>query len=365
MQRVATLKDVAELAGVSVATVSRVINGHANVSSKTRALVENAILQLNYSPNTIARSLVTGRTGTILLFIVQEDPIVPSTWAYELPIIQGIYDYLKIRSWDLQIAMCSYREFQKTGFLSRHLSTKNFAGILIMSAWLVERHIVSELKKRNLPYLIIGAHDPDHKSLTITFDNAGAVKDLVKHLSASGSQLFGLIGGARNQLHMQARTQGMLSALRENGLPVSNRLIRFGEWSVESGYRLMKELLAANPRPTAFVCGNDNIAVGAIKAISESGLAVPRDIAVVGFDDNIVAQVVSPTLTTVRIPLRKMGMLAAERLVQEFSQPDEENRQVVLPCELVIRESSSIMKTLTHVNCITIGRFYSGNQPDQ
>ena len=133
MQRGATLKDVAKLAGVSVATVSRVINGHANVSAETRASVERAILKLNYSPNTIARSLVTGRTGVISLIIVQEDPIVPTTWFYELPIVQSIYDYLKGQDWNSRLP-CVLPRIPRTGLSPRHFNKRTVDGVLILSA---------------------------------------------------------------------------------------------------------------------------------------------------------------------------------------------------------------------------------------
>lgn len=340
MQKGATLKDVAKLAGVSVATVSRVINGHANVSPRTKAAVERAILKLNYSPNTIARSLVTGRTGIISLIIVQEDPIVPSTWSYELPIVQSIHDYLKAQEWEIQMAMCSYREFQEPGYLSRHLTRNTVDGVLIMSAWMVERHVVSELKSRNVPYVILGAHDPDYESICLEYDNEGAIRSLVKHLRDGGHQVFGLIGGPPHQLHMAGRMQGFLAALEEFGLPSWRRLIKFGDSHIETGYRMMQEILAGEPRPTAVVCGNDHIAAGAMNAVFDAGLRIPHDIAVVGFDDTDVSQVINPKLTTVRLPLAEVGRLAAERLVQELVRPSQENRHIVLPCEVVIRQSS-------------------------
>lgn len=340
MQKGATLKDVARLAGVSVATVSRVINGHANVSPRTKAAVERAIVKLNYSPNTIARSLVTGRTGIISLIIVQEDPIVPSTWSYELPLVQSIHDYLKAQDWEIQIAMCSYREFQEPGFLHRYLTRNTIDGVLIMAAWMVERHVVSELKTRQLPYVVLGSHDPDYESICIEYDNEGAIRALVQHLRDAGHQVFGHIGGPTHQLHMNQRLQGFLSALEEFGLPTWQRLTKFGDSNVETGYRVMQEFLAGEPRPTAVVCGNDDIAAGAMNAITEKGLRIPEDIAVVGFDDTVVSQVVTPKLTTVRMPLNKAGVLAAQLLMDELSQPNRERKRIVLPCEIVIRASS-------------------------
>jgi len=349
MQKVVTLKDVASVAGVSLATASRVINGHAGVSAQNRVKVEEAIRKLNYSPNAIARSLATGRTGTISLIIVQEDPIVPTTWSHELPIIQAIHDTVKTQNWELQITMCSYREFRQPSFLPHHLSRGTVDGVLILSAWLVERHVVAELKAKGLPFVIIGAHDPDYEAFCVEFDNTEAVRSLVKHLRSEGHETFALIGGAPDQLHMEARVQGFVSALQDCGLPIWNQLIEYGDWNVESGYALMQKLIQRKPRPTAVICGNDYLAVGAMQAIAESGLRIPEDIAVVGFDDTVVGRVTLPKLTTVRPPLTQLGRLGAERLVQELvGSAADGDRRVVLPCEVVIRASSKVQTNQTN-----------------
>lgn len=343
MERSATLKDVAEFAGVSIATVSRVINNPGIVARDTEEKVNDAIRKLNYNPNSIARSLATGRTETILLCIVQEDPIVPTTWAYELPIIQGINDYLRGKSWDLQITMCTYREFREPGFLNGRLNRRRADGILIMSAWVVERHVIFELNKRKLPYVLIGCSDPDGESPSIEYDNIGAVRKLVGHLKTQGCEILALIGGDLNQLHMRDRVQGFELALAENELRLWTSLIKTGDWSVKSGYLRMKELLKENPRPTGIVCGNDYIAIGAMDAIKERGIRIPQDVAIVGFDDTIVSQVVAPDLTTVRAPLHEMGVRAAERLNKTLSNPRvDRGNKMVLPCEIVVRESTYI-----------------------
>jgi|LSQX01.1.fsa_nt_gb LacI family transcriptional regulator len=344
MEKKATIKDVAELVGVSIATVSRVVNNHGIVAPDTQRRVNDAIRELDYNPNTVARSLATGRTETILLYIVQEDPIVPTTWSYELPIIQGINDYLRGKPWDLQITMCSNIEFRQPGFLNDRLNRRSVGGVLIMSAWVVEGHTISELEKRNVPYVLIGCNDPNRESPSVEYDNTGAVQKLVEHLKDQGCEILGLIGGDQYQLHMRERLQGFELALAENGLSLCKRLIKTGDWSVEIGYLRMKELLRAHPKPTGIVCGNDYIAVGAMDAIKESGANIPRDVAIVGFDDTIVSQVVTPNLTTVRVPLHQMGMLAAERLDRTLSNPlAAVGRRTVLPCEIVVRESSSIL----------------------
>ena len=141
---------------------------------------------------------------------------------------QGIVAEMCIRD----STMCSYREFRQPSFLPHHLSRGTVDGVLILSAWLVERHVVAELKAKGLPFVIIGAHDPDYEAFCVEFDNTEAVRSLVKHLRSEGHETFALIGGAPDQLHMEARVQGFVSALQDCGLPIWNQLIEYGDWNV-------------------------------------------------------------------------------------------------------------------------------------
>ena len=341
MRKVVRLGDVAKLAGVSVATVSRVINSQKNVADETRNKVEDAIRKLDYNPHTIARNLATGRTGNILLYIVHEDPIEPSTWSYELPIVQGICDYLNNTSFDLQVNMCSNREFQQLGFLENRLKRQFFDGILILSSWMLERHVASELRRQQIPHVLIGCRDLDGESPSIESDNEGIVRELVGRLANLGHETFALLGGDQNQLHMCDRLCGFQLGLEDSGLPLWNRLVKHGDWSVESGYNQMKRLFAERRKPTAIICGNDYIAIGAMRAIEERGCRMPEDFVVTGFDDTIVVKLVTPSLTSVKLPLYRLGKLAAKRLVKALAVPEEEQGgRALLPAEIVERAST-------------------------
>ena len=341
MRKIVRLGDVAKLAGVSAATVSRVVNDQKNVADETRRKVKEAIRKLDYNPHTIARNLATGRTGNVLLYIVHEDPIEPTTWSYELPIVQGICDCLNTTALDLQVNMCSNKEFQQPGFVSNRLKRQSFDGILILSSWMVERHVAPELRTQGIPHVLIGCRDADGESPSIESDNEGIVRELVGRLAKSGHGTFALLGGDRQQLHMCDRFCGFQLGLEDNGLPLWNRLVKHGDWSVQSGYDQMVGLFAEGHRPTAIVCGNDYIAIGAMKAIEEHGFRMPEDFVVTGFDDTIVAKLVTPNLTSIKLPLYRLGELAAKRLIKALALPEgEQGGREFLAAEIVERGST-------------------------
>ena len=337
----ATLNDVAKLAGVSSGTVSRVINNHSSVSEEARKRVEKAIKKLSYTPHSIARSLATGVSNTIFLSIIEENPILPSTWRYELPVIQGIYDYLRKTSFTLQIGISFLEESQHSDFFVDLMKEKFIDGLLILSAWPIDYRSLVKLEERKISYVLVGCKSSVPTKAEIGFDNAGAISAIVVHLIKLGHRNFALIGGYKEQLHMIERTEGFVNTLISHHLPVHQNLMSFGDYQIESGYQCMTQLLKEKPRPTAIVCGNDYMAAGAIKAIKDKGFRVPEDFSVTGFDDSEVAKVVDPTLTTVRIPVFEMGHLAVKKLHRLIREGYKEKDITHLPFELIIRTSTT------------------------
>lgn len=336
----ATLQDVAKLAGVSAVTVSRVINKSAGVRAGTALRVSEAITKLNYVPDSVARSLVTGRTNRYLLLIVNEEPISPTTWAYELPIIEGICEHLRDTPMQLQISMCFKEDLETPTFIPALLDQVAVDGVLVLSAWPVGHHNVHEFARRGLDYMLVGCHSPVRPLRQVEFDNSGAVQLVVGRLIELGHSVFALIAGRQGQLHAEERAKGFRGAIRSAGLEVHENLVMHGDFNIASGYRLMRELLEETPRPTAIVCGNDHMAVGAMKALREQGLSVPADFSVVGFDDHQIAEVVQPSLSSVRIPLRDLGVEATKRLMRIGSGTARgEQVSVILPTQFVERES--------------------------
>jgi len=339
-----TLKDVAKLANVSVGTVSRFINNHPSVSEKNRKKIQAAIERLNFSPNPIAQKLAKGVSNNLLLYIVQENPILTTTWLYELPVIQGICDYLKNQSYSLQIVL-NFIEDNKGNYkyINECISSKSVDGILILSAWGLSNRTLIRLMDSGFPFVLLGNENTIQPTNDIIFDNYGAVKQLVEHLYHLGHRHIGLISGCRDQLHMSERIRGYFDTLKELGLEIDESWIKYGDYSMESGYACMQEILDSR-HPTAVICGNDYMAAGAVKAIHERGYKVPDDFSVTGFDNSTVAKIVEPSLTTVSMPVFKAGQLATERLIEQLNSTDNLISREVLPCEIIIGSSTGKAK---------------------
>jgi len=337
----ATLIDVAKLSGLSTGTVSRVLNSHPSVSDEARKKVEDAIKKLNYVPLSTARSLAKGVSNVIMLSMIEENPILPSTWRYELPVIQGIYDCLRDTPYNLQVGIGFVEEAQKSKFFENLLKDKYIDGLLILGSWPIDHRSLIYLEERNIPYVLIGCRSSVPTRAEVNFDNHGAVVEVIEYLVQLGHTKFALIGGLKEQLHMVDRAKGFRDALLARDLKVYPNLIKFGDYQIDSGYRLMLELLEEDPRPTAIICGNDLMAAGAIKAIHDKGYKIPSDFSVVGFDDSEISKVVDPPLTTIKAPTFEMGNLAVEKLCSMIQQKDMELEEIaILPCELIIRSST-------------------------
>lgn len=336
----ATLVDVARLSGISTGTISRILNNHPSVSDEARRKVEEAIKKLNYVPLPAARSLAKGVSNTIMLSIIEENPILPSTWRYELPVVQGIYDYLKKTPYNLQIAIGFVEEAKKSNFFENLIKDKYIDGLLILGSWPINHRSLIYLEDRNIPYVLIGCKSSVPTRVEIHFDNHGAIGEVIDYLAKLGHTKFALIGGIKDQLHMIERANGFNEALYRRNLKIYENLLKFGDYQIDGGYRLMLELLSEKPRPTAIICGNDFMAAGAMKAIHDKGFKIPEDFSVVGFDDNEVAKVVGPSLTTIRVPVFEMGNLATEKLCTMIQQSRKLEEIIVLPCELIIRDST-------------------------
>jgi len=340
----ATLKDVAKLANVSVGTVSRYINNNPSVSEKNRKKIQAAIERLNYSPHPIAQKLAKGVTNNLLLYIVQENPILTTTWLHELPVIQGICDYLKNTNYSLQIVLNFIDDNQGNyKYINECISSKSVDGILILSAWELSNRTLIRLMDSGFPFVLIGNDNTIQPTNDIVFDNYGAVKKLVEHLYQLGHRHIGLISGCKEQLHMSERIRGYFDAIRELGLEIEESWIKYGEYSTESGYACMQEILDGR-HPTAVICGNDYVAAGAVKAIHDRGYKVPDDFSVTGFDNSTVAQIMEPTLTTVNMPVFKAGHLATEKLIKLINKTENVINREVLPCDIIIGSSTGSAK---------------------
>lgn len=335
-----TVRDVAKFANVSVGTVSKYLNNHPGIGQKNREAIQNAIDKLGYKMNPIAQRFAKGISNTILLYYVREYPIEITTWLYELPIFQGIQDYLRGTKYDLHIAMESIdNENQIYDFVLEHSNNRGADGLIIVTSWELENRVLVKLLDSQFPFVIVGARNSIQASNDVMFDNFSAAEKIMQHLRQLGHKNIGIISGTKEQHHMAERLKGYFKQADILGQVIKKEWIKYGDYSMSSGYESFRQIQAGGELPTAIVCGNDYVAAGVIKAIKDAGLSVPDDISVVGFDNTTIAHVVEPSLTTVKLPSETVGKLAAKKLVNQIKTGSPVQR-TILPCDVVIGQST-------------------------
>lgn len=325
----ATIKDVAARAGVSVASVSRVLNDQGVVTDETRARVMEAVEALSYVPHSGARSLITRRTDTVGVIL----PDLFGEFFSEL--IRGMDRAARERRLHL-IVSSSHDDAQEASFAIRSMRGR-VDGLIILSPYLDAAGLAASLPK-SLPVLLMNGGARDAERPSITLDNHGGAQAMTRHLLDHGRRRVAHVAGPAGNLEAAARRDGYLAAMKAAG---ADPVILDGDFDQASGYRAGAAIAAMDIRPDAVFAGNDMMAVGVLLALQEAGLRCPEDVAVAGFDDVPMAALVRPALTTMRIDIAETGRRALERLVdliqaQGAGRPDHE---IVRPT-LVARESS-------------------------
>jgi LacI family transcriptional regulator len=327
----ATIRDVAERAEVSVASVSRVLNGTGPVTETTRNRVLEAAAALQYVPHSGARSLSTSKTRMIGL-------ILPDLYGEFFPeLIRGMDVAARSLGYHL-IVSSSHEDADEASAAVRSMRGR-VDGLIVLSPHLGAAHLATGLAGRTPVLMMNGGTDGGYPSIVI--DNHGGAMLAVAHLIDTGRRRIAHIAGPAGHLDAEARRAGYLQAMARAGLPAT---VLDGQFTHVSGHVAGLDLLQREPRPDAVFAGNDNMAVGAMLALQDAGLNVPEDIAVVGFDDLPTAGLVRPGLTTVRTSIPETGRGALERLVRLINASGEAVAdtacEIVRP-ELVVRASSS------------------------
>ncbi len=323
----ATIRDVARAAGVSVATVSRALNGATNVLPETRQRIEEAARTLRFTPSGAARSLITRRTDTIGALL----PDLHGEYFSEL--IRGIDQAARARGLHLLVSS-SHGNADEAAAALRAMNGR-VDGLLVMSP-----HADADFLRHNLPgslpavLLNSGMDLEDHASFVI--DNLGGAMTMTRHFVASGRQRVAFITGAPHNDEAAQRLAGYRAGLK----PGMRELVFEGDFSEEAGWAAGRRIANHKPRPDAVFAANDMMAVGCMAALHEAGLRVPDDIAVAGFDDIPIARYVTPALTTIRVPIAALGAAALDALVKAVEAPQSQaTHTVVTPVELVVRRS--------------------------
>ena len=327
-----TIKDIARVAGVAPSTVSKALNGSMEVSETTRANVTAVASRLGYRPNSIARSLKVRRTHT--LGVITND----REGAFTTAMVHGLADVASSHSFG--VFLCnSYGGFAKERQHIELLLDRQVDGI-IMTGFKVEQRGAPAAPTRDVPLVYLYSYTSATDSPCILPDDEGGARLAAEHMIGLGRKRIAFLNGPPSYEATHLRLAGYRSALQEHGLPAETGLIETAaDWNQDSGFRLAQQLMAQPARPDAILCANDDLAAGAILGLSELGLKVPRDIAIVGFDDRPFAAHLPIPLTTVALPLIEMGEVAAKKMFDALSGEQIENELIRVPCQLIIRAS--------------------------
>lgn len=325
-----TIYTVAHRAGVSISTVSRVLNGSSLVKEETRTQVLRTVEELGYQPSASARGLARNSTETIaLIFSRVSGPFFSE-------IIQGAE--IEARQYHYHLLIYSVQLPQDNEDLLRFLSAKVDGLILTSSA--VSEVYLQELQRQRRPFVLLGPTKGGIAADSITPDNRQGAYEVVNHLiQVHHLGRIAFVGRFPELARSQARYEGYCRALSDAGLPLDPALVLDGDFDEPSGHRAMVHLLESPAPPQAVFFVNDQMALGALAAAHEKNVRIPHDVAVVGFDDIQAAAYVQPPVTTVRQEIRRQGELAVQWLLARIEDPDREARTAVLPTQLVVRRS--------------------------
>ncbi|HET9986085.1 MAG TPA: LacI family DNA-binding transcriptional regulator [Longimicrobiales bacterium] len=328
--RSVTIKDVARGAGVSVATVSRVLNDSGPVREATRRRVWEVASSLRYTPNEAARSLITRSTRTLGVVL----PDLHGEFFSE--VIRGIDQRAQQERFHLLVSG-SHNERQEIEAALRAMR-RRVDGLVLMSPDIDAAGLEANLP-HNLPLVLLNCAIGATAVPTITIDNFGGATAMVRHLVGLGHRRIGFIAGPARNYDAAERLRGYREAMREAGLdPAGSE--EPGDFTESGGHRGAARLLARPARPTAIFAANDAMAVGAMSALREAGVSIPDDVAVAGFDDIPIARYLSPALTSVHVPIAELGARAVERLFSALAgRAERARRPEVLGTRLVVRRS--------------------------
>lgn len=334
-----TIKDVARAAGVSVATVSRVVNGKGPVRDATREHIVEVAAALRYIPHGGARSLITKRTETVGVVL----PDLHGEFFSEL--LRGMDLAARRRGYHLLISS-SHSDRGEVEAVLRAMRGR-VDGLLVMSPD-VDARALKENLVAALPVILINTSVDGLDLDTLRVDNLGGAVAMVRHLAGLGHRRIAFVRGAEGNDDAEERLRGYRAAVSELGLPAAAELELPGDFSEVAGYRAGRRALALDPRPDALFAANDSMAIGALAALREAGTEVPGGMALAGFDDIPIAPFLTPPLTSVRVEIAKLGARALERLVAVLDREEPPaGRTEVMPTRIVVRASCGSGATST------------------
>jgi DNA-binding LacI/PurR family transcriptional regulator len=332
---ITTIYEIAKHVGVSPATVSRALSGKGYVRKELREKILQVAKEMDYHPNTLARSLVTGQSFIIGLVLPDiTNPFFPA-------IARGVEDVAHRNGYNVILCNTDGSARKEADYLGL-LRSKRVDGVIFTTSQVATRH-VRQLVDSDIPVVLADRRMNVDCDFVVVDSIEGAYK-ATSHLIGLGHSAIGLITGPQKVTTSAERIEGYSRALRDRHIAMRDELICEGDYKENSGYRHTKKLLGLSSRPTAIFACNDLMAMGALAALEEKGIRVPEEVAVVGYDDIPFASVIRPRLTTVVQPKYEIGSIACEILLERMKDRDKPRQEVFLKPNLMIRESSVILE---------------------
>ncbi|SEU23268.1 LacI family DNA-binding transcriptional regulator [Paenibacillus sp. NFR01] len=323
------IHDVAKKSGLSVVTVSRVLNGAASVRESNRQKVLAAMKALDYHPSAAARSLASGRTGVIGLIVSTLND------SFFDEVVKEVTGLLAMHGYYLAISVTPETDTDNDHYLIRE---DRVDGMILLSP-LAEDRYVPEMKRRGIPYVLIDNQEAENDVHAVNVDNFKGGYLAGRHLIAQGCRSIAHLCGSESFRSTRERRAGFLRALEEAGM--SPFEVASGDYDIAAGYAAGRRWLSGGRLPDAVFAGDDHLALGLINALRESGVAVPGEVLVIGYDDQYLASRLRPHLSTLRQPADQIGRAAAELLLKRIGGKQVRGSGVVIEPELIMRESTT------------------------
>lgn len=326
-----TIRDVARKAGVSHQTVSRVINGHESVLPETRALVEAAIEQMGYRPSAIARSMARGQTHTLAC-------ISPNLTDYTFAsVIEGAETEARQHEYFLLSSSASDPQaFHE--LVNELIGHRRVDGLIVINPYADDRY---KFLPKDFPLVFVGARSHDEKVCSIALDDEKVAYEATRHLISLGHTNIAMITGPMEEDCSQDRTAGYQRALQEAGISFDETMVIEGDWSATSGQSALQSFVEQGRVPSAVFAQNDRMAMGVLRAARDANLRIPSQLAVIGVDDMPLSSYFDPPLTTMRQDMPLIGQKATRMLLDIIQNKNTTIREVKLPAQLVVRQSTS------------------------
>ncbi|MGP4108268.1 catabolite control protein A [Virgibacillus sp. L01] len=327
-----TIYDVAREANVSMATVSRVVNGNPNVKPVTRKKVLATIEQLGYRPNAVARGLASKKTTTVGTII----PDISSIFFAELA--RGIEDIATMYKYNMILSNSDQNKDKELQLINTMLE-KQVDGILFMGGNITDEH-VKQFESSSIPVVLAATYDESNRIPSVNIDYEAAAFEATSFLIGKGNEKIAFISGQDDTLINQQKYKGYVRAFQEKSWSIDDEYILKGDYSYDSGLEAVDQLLTLNEKPTAVFVASDEMALGVIHGAQDKGYKVPEDLEVFGFDNTRLATMVRPTLSTIVQPMYDIGAVAMRLLTKYMNKEEVEEKKVVLPHRIVERTST-------------------------